>query len=177
METVKQETIVQAIREATAEVFSTMLGLELESREAFTETIPPGPAEGVVSLIGLAGSWVGTGGLSCSPQFACLISSRMLMTELTAVDGEVLDAIAEVTNMIIGNVKTSLEIHLGPMGLSIPTVVFGKNFTTRSVGSGPWIIVPFRHGENGMNVKICLTPNQQARPARPGFSHPYSVQN
>ena len=33
----------------------------------------------------------------------------MLMTESTAVNEEVLDAVAEMTNMIIGSVKTDLE--------------------------------------------------------------------
>ena len=41
-----------------------------------------------------------------------------------------LDAVAEVTNMIIGNVKTVLESRLGAMGLSTPTVIYGRNFQT-----------------------------------------------
>ena len=68
------------------------------------------------------------GSISCTPALACRICSQMLMTESTAVDEEVLDAVAELTNMIIGSVKTDLEQHLGPLGLSIPTVVFGRNF-------------------------------------------------
>jgi CheY-specific phosphatase CheX len=48
----------------------------------------------------------------------------------------VLDAFAELIDMIIGNVKTALEEHLGPMGMSVPTVVHGKNFTTRTVAGG-----------------------------------------
>jgi chemotaxis protein CheX len=59
----------------------------------------------------------------------------MLLAEDSSVSEEVLDAIAEVTNMIIGHVKSSLERHLGPLGLSIPTVVFGRNFKPKR-GSG-----------------------------------------
>ncbi len=58
----------------------------------------------------------------------------MLMTEAPSVNEDVLDAVAELTNMIIGSVKTDLESQLGPLGLSIPTVVFGRNFRTRSAG-------------------------------------------
>jgi len=176
METVNQSTIVEAIRGAAAEVFSTMLALELEVEEPFTETVPSAPSEGVVSLVGLAGAWVGTGSLSCSAQLACQISSQMLMTELTAVDGEVLDAVAEVTNMIIGNVKTVLEADLGPMGLSIPTVVFGKNFTTRGAGNGQWIVLPFRCGEERMEIRVCIEPSRQVRLSAPGFSQSFTVQ-
>ena len=172
-----QSKIVEAIRGATVEVFSTMLTLQLEIGEPYTEVVPAAPSEGVVSLVGLAGTWVGTGSVSCSAQLACRISSQMLMTELTAVDGEVLDAVAEVTNMIIGNVKTVLEGELGPMGLSIPTVIFGKNFTTRGAGNGYWTVLPFRCGEESMEVKVCLEPSKQVRASAPGFSQSFTVQS
>ena len=67
-----------------------------------------------------------------------------MMSEYSSVTDEVLDAVAELTNMIIGNLKTALEEHLGPMGLSIPTVIHGRNFTSRTVGTQDWTIVPFR---------------------------------
>src|SRR3546814_14068538 len=62
-------------------------------------------------------------------------SDLMMMAEYDAVNDEVLDAMAEVTNMIIGNVKTALEERIGCMGLSIPTVIYGRNFTYRAVGN------------------------------------------
>ncbi len=59
----------------------------------------------------------------------------MLMTEAPSVNEDVLDAVAELTNMIIGNVKTELEAQVGPLGLSIPTVVYGRNFQTKTAGA------------------------------------------
>jgi CheY-specific phosphatase CheX len=52
----------------------------------------------VVSFIGLAGTWSGTGNLTCSPAAACRLCSEMLLAEDSSVSEEVLDAIAEVTN-------------------------------------------------------------------------------
>jgi chemotaxis protein CheX len=83
----------------------------------------------------------------------------MLMCESTAVNEEVLDAVAELTNMIIGSVKTDMETHLGPLGLSIPTVVFGRNFKTKSAGSSEWIVVKFHWEDETLQVKICLAPS------------------
>jgi chemotaxis protein CheX len=60
--------------------------------------------------------------------------------------------------MILGNVKTGLEEELGPMGLSIPTVIYGRNFTTRSVGNSQWTVVPFECAGETVNVHVCLTP-------------------
>jgi len=155
------ELIVNCIRHATANVFSTMLGVEVRQGEVRTENGAPDANDGVVSLIGLAGTWTGAGSISCSPALACRICSVLLMTENTAVDEDVLDAVAELTNMIIGSVKTDLEEHLGPLGLSIPTVVFGRNFRTRSAANADWMVVPFDWDGEILQVRLCLTRTER----------------
>src|SRR5258707_6526431 len=137
------QLIVDCISEAASNVFATMLGGRLGPGADCLAEGPPEATDGVVSFIGIAGSWAGTGSLVCSSAMACAICSQLLLTEATAVDEEVLDAVAELTNMIIGGVKTGLENHLGPLGLSIPTVVFGRNFRTRSLRTTEWIAVAF----------------------------------
>jgi len=122
----------------------------------------PEASEGVVSFIGLAGSWAGTGSLSCSPLLACRICAHMLMCEASAVNEEVLDTVAELTNMIVGSVKTDLEQYLGPLGLSIPTVIYGRNFKAKSAGSTEWIVLRFQWDGETLLVKLCLEPKEQA---------------
>ena len=170
--------LVEAIRNAAHDVFTTMLNVELTAGEVFIEQNESAPNSGVVSLIGLAGEWVGTGSLFCSAPFACKIASGLLQAEYEAVNEDVLDAVAEVTNMIIGNVKTTLEDHLGPMGLSTPTVIYGRNFQTRSAGSQQWTVVPFSLGGDRMFVQLCIVPNPDAarRVMKPGFPIPHVIQ-
>jgi chemotaxis protein CheX len=156
-----QDFIVESIRQSTAQVFSTMLGSELGCGEFSQENGTPEVNDGVVSFIGLAGSWAGTGSISCSPTLACRICAQMLMTESTAVDEEVLDAVAELTNMVIGSVKTDLEGRLGPLGLSIPTVVFGKNFRAKSAGTTEWIVVRFPWDGEVLAIRLCLAPTEK----------------
>ncbi len=151
----------EVMRRATDEVFTTMLGIVVKADEAYSEQTPPEHFDGVVSFIGLAGAWVGTGSLCCSSKLACSLSSSFLMTELAVVDEQVLDAIGELTNMIIGNVKNEVEETLGPMGLSIPTVIHGRNFAARSLGRDVWTVVPFYSGEDRLDVKICLAPKER----------------
>ncbi len=176
-QTISQEELVNAIRSATGEVFSTMLNLEVAPGEVFLEREEAVPRSGVVSLIGLAGSWVGSGSVACSASCATSIASALLMTPYSAIDEDVLDAVAEVTNMIIGNVKTALESRLGAMGLSTPTVIYGRNFQTRSGGSQDWTVVPFALGEDQMFVQMCIAPNTEAtkKLARPGFPVPHML--
>ena len=172
-----QDELVQAIRGATEEVFSTMLNLEITAGEVFEEKEEAVPSSGVVSLIGLAGSWVGSGSLACSAACAAKIATALLMAPYSAIDEDVLDAVAEVTNMIIGNVKTALEARLGSMGLSTPTVIYGRNFQTRSSGNQKWTVVPFALGEDRMCVQICIAPNDDAgkKTTRTGFPMPHLV--
>lgn len=164
------EQMIKAICDSTSEVFTTMLGLEVTAHDAYMEGNQMAPTEGVVALIGLAGNWIGTGGLYCAADCACFLASAMMQQPYDTISDEVLDTIAEVTNMVVGNVKTVLEDTLGVLGLSVPTVIYGRNFTTRSVQKEEWTVVPFRCGDHELRVKMCLSKADQPQPVRHGFS-------
>jgi len=161
METVTQLDIEQAISRAAREVFETMLSLPLEVDPAVMHSvIEPEVFHGVVALVGVAGSWTGTGHISCSPHFAQKLAGALLMTEYESVNEDVLDAVAEIANMIIGNVKTFFEETLGPLGLTVPTVIFGRNYQTRSAGVKDWVLVRLHSGDEAMDVNFCLMPSR-----------------
>ncbi len=146
------------IRTATQDVFSTMLGLPIASGDTAVRSIPAGARSAVAALLGLTGEWVGSGQVTCEPSLACKIASAMLMAEYEAVDDDVLDAVAEVANMIVGNIKNTIEEDLGPMGLSTPTVVSGCDFETRIPGNPDWVVVPFECCGEAMTVQLVLAP-------------------
>ncbi len=161
MDTVTQQDIEQAVSKAAREVFDTMLGLPIEiDASVMRNHIEPETFHGVVALVGVAGSWTGTGHMSCSPQFAEKLAGALLMSEYDSVNEEVLDAVAEVANMIIGNVKTIFEERLGPLGLTVPTVIFGRNYQTRSAGVKDWVLVKLHSGEEEMDINFCLMPSR-----------------
>ena len=173
-----REDIIAAIESSTSEVFSTMLALEITPVEPPSEsTLAASPMSGLVTLIGLAGPWSGTGSVACTGTFACTMASSLLASTFDSVNEEVLDAIGEITNMIIGNVKTALEEKIGEMGLSTPTVIFGRNFQTRSARIHEWTVVPFRCGEETLYVQVCLAPTAETQRTtlRPGFQIPQIV--
>jgi chemotaxis protein CheX len=161
MEIVTQQEIERAISKASREVFETMLNLPLEIEPSVMRAaIEPETFHGVVALVGVAGPWTGTGHISCSPQFAQKLAGALLMTEYNSVDEDVLDAVAEVANMIVGNVKTIFEERLGPLGLTVPTVIFGRNYRTRSAGVKDWVLVRLRSSEDHMDIYFCLMPSR-----------------
>jgi len=167
--------VTESLCRATLEVFGTMLGVDAVAGNRFTEGQPPHPSHGLVSLVGMAGAWIGTGGLTCSGELACKLSSRFLMTEYDSVNDDVLDAMGELTNMIIGNFKNEIEMHVGSLGLSIPTVIFGRNFVARSAAENDWIAVPFECEGEVLTVKVCLSPQANRHVVRGHMPLPYVV--
>jgi CheY-specific phosphatase CheX len=157
-----QDLLERSVVAATAEVFSMMLGMEVRPRDAAAESQMGGP--GIISLIGITGEWGGSGVFCCSPAFAGLLSGRMLGiepypgAETQAIDEEVLDVVAEITNMTIGNVKNALEPVTGPLAISVPTVIHGRNFEFRNVAGLRGVAVAFEAAAHTFEVRISLAP-------------------
>ncbi len=170
-EELDQGKVVAAICHATGDVFSTMLGMEVRSQEAYRQPCKPEPANGVIGLVGLTGNWVGTGSVACTGELARKISGQFLMSEFPAVDQDVLDAMGEITNMIIGNFKNALEGEAGALGMSVPMVVFGHNFVAGTTHSADWVVVPFACGGETLEVKAYLAPRPE-QPCRRRFAGP-----
>ncbi len=162
----ERERIVAHVINGAKQVFETMIGEEIEPGADYVENSAPQPSEAVVALIGMGGAaWMGTGMVTCQPTLACKLASGMLMAEYVGVNEDVLDAMAEIANMVFGHVKTEVEEELGGLALSIPTVVFGRNFITRSVGQQDWSVIPIKVGSQTMELRICMTPNRVPRSA------------
>lgn len=125
--------ITDILFSAAQEVFSSMLGTEIQQNEEAINI--EAPFDGVLSVVGLTGAWVGSGFVRSSDKIACDLASRFLMTEAGGVNDEVLDAFGEVTNMIVGSAKNVAEEQLGVIQMSVPTVVYGKNLSTRAMRS------------------------------------------
>jgi chemotaxis protein CheX len=172
----ERETIVAHVASAAKQVFDMMLGMQVEPGESYVETGAPRPSEGVVALIGLGGAWMGTGMVTCPVELSCKFAAAMMMSEYAGVTDEVLDAMAEIANMIFGHMKTEIEEQLGGLSLSIPTVVFGRNFATRNVSQQPWSVIPVKVGDDTFELRICLIPNRDQRTGpRPHFAMHHEV--
>jgi chemotaxis protein CheX len=160
-----QELVEQAIRAATEEVFATMLGAGVE----FDQEAKSDPESGLMALVGLTGNWSGAGTLSCSPALGNQAAAAMFMSEPAAdplaINDEVLDAVAELTNMVVGNIKNTLEGILGPMAISIPSVIYGRNFHFRSLTGKVIATAGFRWNSEPLEIKVVLAPSSDQESA------------
>jgi chemotaxis protein CheX len=155
------ERVIGLVVSSTREVFSMMLGMEAVPGTAYQETSTTESFAGVVSLVGIGGPWAGIGTLYCGTELALKLTGTMLMEEQTVVSDDVLDAMAELANMIVGNVKTVLEEELGPLVLSIPTVIYGRNYKALNGMGKARVVVPFQVDGHELNVKFCLVPQKE----------------
>ncbi|MHB1793567.1 MAG: chemotaxis protein CheX [Acidobacteriaceae bacterium] len=160
----KPEELYEAVCRATEQVFATMLNLEIEAGPPVFDHDFPGHFDGVMSFVGMAGAWLGTGSLFCSAACARRIASSFLMVEFPSVDAEVLDAMGELANIIIGNVKKTVEQSVGPMALSTPTSIVGRELTAHSLGRYKWTVVSFQCGDERLDVMVHLVPRSQPDP-------------
>jgi len=162
--------IVHGIGMAVPNVCEIMLGVPAVVGEARQIGHPLQESDGVVALVGMAGAWIGTGALSCRPPVACKIAEAFLLTECPTVNDDVLDAVSELANIVIGNLKTVIEEQVGDMGLSTPTTIYGASFTTKIGGSSEWTLVPVEICGGEMLVHVCMLPNLD-RSSHQRFEH------
>lgn len=155
-------------------VFETMLGMNIAEMPAGAASNPAEGGRKVVALIGFGGSYVGNCMISCSQQLACKMASAMLMSEYPELNDEVIDTVGEIANMIFGNVKTELEDLLGPLRLSIPTVIVGRSFDVRSTSNPLWITIPFQAEGHDFEVQMCVSKTATGSGGKAGFllTHP-----
>ncbi len=77
----------------------------------------------VSAIIGITGSATGTVVVSLSAEAAFAALERMVGVKPDTIDGDVLDAVGEVCNMIAGGAKSKLDSH--QLAISIPNMVSG----------------------------------------------------
>lgn len=154
---ISSETIGARLFAAARDVFSSMLGTEVTAQPGQNLSSTAELLDGVVACIGLTGRWVGTGLLSCSTETACDLSARMLMCEAGPLNDDVLDAVGEIANMIIGNLKNHLEDLSGPIEMSTPTVVHGSRLSAKSMRNRTTISVICSYEDRHVTLVVNLS--------------------
>jgi chemotaxis protein CheX len=156
------EFAIQALKDVVPDVFLTMAGMDALTGAEYLNRRSAGAGRNVAGVIGWVGNWNGTGIFECSPEFACKLTNAMLGTEADALNEDSLDAVAEMTNIIFGSMKTRLESQLGVTGLSTPTVIYGDNVGMRSSGDA-FTVIPVQIGDNSIQLKIYIIQMEEKK--------------
>ena len=104
-------------------VLDTMIHVEAVISDASPLDALTGELTGCIQI---SGAWQGAVILQSSERFARQAASQMLsLTEEDVTLADMQDVMAEITNMIGGNIKSQVP---GPSYLSLPCVTAGNNF-------------------------------------------------
>jgi chemotaxis protein CheX len=151
----QDEEMTHCIIEATREVFSTMVAMEV------TDCFPLGkPVRqfhcSLTGMVGIAGSYTGMLSIHCPALLAMRITSNMLRMEVEEVGEDVNDALGEIANMLGGHVKQVLSKGGLDLNLSIPTVISGGAYTINSIDNDDCVVIPFQCDEEKFLVGLTL---------------------
>lgn len=158
MSQVSQE-MLSVLIVSTQEVFETMVFRPLGSQTPI-EGEALRPRSNVVGTVAFAGEQCGIVAFYSTMETARTIAGAMLGIPTDQVNGEMPDAIGEVTNMIAGTFRTRMIAHGHRWAISVPTVTIGSDFYTKYVSDVRRVLCPFTMSEGEeVFVELILTRN------------------
>lgn len=114
-------------------------------------------AKGDISgVIGIVGALRGSFALSFSEGSILRIVSSMLGEEIVELNGDIEDAVGELTNMVSGAARQRLEAMGVSLTAALPTVVRGKDHSIAHVLGGPSIVIPFETDSGSFVADVCM---------------------
>lgn len=125
-------------------VFEMMLSLEVEQMDDQEEWSPR--SDVVTSAVYFAGDWKGAVILECTRKQAFEFTTRLMplipaeSSATNSLSDNVRDTMGELANMLAGNLKSVLPRGVG---LSMPSVVEGSNYSLQVCGKALVDRVPF----------------------------------
>jgi chemotaxis protein CheX len=139
-----ESLFIDELTAATRDVFKTMVFQEVEGSSPI-----PGdarrPGANVVGQVAFAGKTSGLVVFYSTMDAALTITASMLGIDTKNINGELPDAIGELTNMIAGSFRTRVAHAKGETwAISVPTVTIGSDFYTRYVSDVQRVLCPFR---------------------------------
>lgn len=105
----------------------------------------------VTGCVQITGRWTGAVVVDCSGSFARWISQRFLGDEAESSVDDLRDSVAELANMIGGNVKSLLP---GPSYLSLPSVAEGREHAFHVPGAHLVCEVPLRMEGHALAIAV-----------------------
>jgi CheY-specific phosphatase CheX len=142
---VATESLKDIVLDAAKEVFESMVFLSLDES---TMAVDPSD-QAFLARITFRGGIEGCLSVQCDPGGARRIAAGMLCSETPEglSESEVVDALGEIANMVMGGVKTRLQDQIKDIVMSIPSVIQGRELSTR-VGEGAVrLVIPVLVGQ------------------------------
>lgn len=138
----------EKIVEVTKEIFETMIMVDVTPGEALTEHVSKFRFS-LSAIVGFAGFKQGNLAIHLPEAVAKGLTGDFLGMDVEEINEDVQDAMGELANMLAGSMKPFISEEGGKVDLSLPSVVYGEEYTLTVVNEADWMIVPFSvsHGD------------------------------
>lgn len=148
---------IDELTDATRDVFKTMVFREVTPSPPRVGEAPRSAAA-VMGTVAFAGKTSGLVVFSSTLDAAQVITAAMLGIRPAEVNGELSDAIGELTNLIAGSFRTRIAHVRGETwAISVPTVTVGSDFFTKCVSDVQRVLCPFHMGDAELFVELIVT--------------------
>lgn len=134
--------IINPFLAAAINVLKTMANIEPQPGKPFLRNDEKALGD-VSAIIGITGAAQGSMALTFTESCIKAIVANLFGSPVTELDGEVKDAVGELTNMICGDARRRLAEQGIVLQAGIPTIVSGSNHSITHINSGPRLAVPF----------------------------------
>jgi chemotaxis protein CheX len=153
------EDLDELMTTAVTGVFSTMLGMEMQP--ASLENYSANGAPQVAGSVGFIGQLTGVVYVFTTVPFARRITATLLGLDEAEVEGDEMmhDAMGEMANMLVGQMKSRLADRGMPCVLTIPSVVRGSHFSIEAISSTERHLISFQGEGNRIFIEILLKPS------------------
>jgi len=162
MSTLSDMDVRATVSASVIETFSSMLSMEIQPIE---EEPPPG--QGIRRMVGtlnFAGKVTGIFNAQITFDFGRSMASALLGMEPEDVESgtEIRDLVAEITNIVGGNLKSTLNDSGYPCVLSTPSITFGTDFSIKSLNMDRFDRYAFQKDDQVLIIEVGLKEQEGA---------------
>lgn len=147
------DEVTNCVREAVKQVFSTMVQMDLEA----VDCLRLNGEERIASSVGFAGNLTGVVYLSAAEPFARQLTGAMTGLEEEEMDDVIVnDAMGEITNMIVGNMKSQMSAKSVECSLTVPSIVRGTHLEIETLRFQNRSKLNYKNEENFLSLEVLL---------------------
>lgn len=152
--------LVEPLVDAATSVLGTMASTQVRAGKPYekSDAVARGDVSGIV---GLTGEACGTISVSFTEESILPIVSNMLGERITEMNEDIRDAVGEITNMISGQSRRTLEEKGKLVDAAIPTVIMGKSHSIVHMTRESVMAIPFFTDDGEFTIEICFEDSTQ----------------
>jgi len=145
----------QHIIDSTQEIFSSMIMLDVSPGEPYKRGEEQ-LKNSISGIIGLAGATKGLLAIHLSNAAALAVTTAFLGMDVEQIDEDVRDAVGELANMLGGSLKAVIDPNGSEVQLSMPSAVYGEEYSVDCLANADMISVPFSFDDHRFTVELQL---------------------